>query len=81
MEPGLYFIDQLLDAARADERAGRINWSRVADFARYGGIRIEDNLAVTRTGCRNLTREAFASLGARPRAAQSIGKLWPPTGS
>ena len=61
MEPGIYFIAQLLDAARADARGRRINWSRVAALAKFGGIRIEDDLAVTRDGCENLTREAFRS--------------------
>ena len=61
MEPGIYFIEQLLDAARADARGRRINWSRVAALAKFGGIRIEDDLAVTRDGCENLTREAFRS--------------------
>ena len=46
MEPGIYFIDQLLETARADERAALINWSRVAQLGRFGGIRIEDDLAV-----------------------------------
>jgi Xaa-Pro dipeptidase len=59
MEPGIYFIEQLLDAARADARGRRINWPRVAALAKFGGIRIEDDLAVTRDGCENLTREAF----------------------
>ena len=59
VEPGLYFIDQLLDAARADARASKINWSRVASLRKFGGIRIEDNVAITETGCENLTREAF----------------------
>jgi Xaa-Pro dipeptidase len=59
VEPGIYFIDQLLDAARADARASKINWSRVASLRKYGGIRIEDNVAITDTGCENLTREAF----------------------
>jgi Xaa-Pro dipeptidase len=62
MEPGIYFIEQLLDAARADARGRRINWPRVAALAKFGGIRIEDDLAVTRDGCENLTREAFRSL-------------------
>jgi Xaa-Pro dipeptidase len=62
MEPGIYFIDQLLDQARADERAGRINWTRVGQFSRFGGIRIEDDLAVTAAGCENLTREAFRAV-------------------
>lgn len=60
MEPGLYFIDQLLEQARADHRGAKINWSRVEQFKRFGGIRIEDNLAITASGCENLTRDAFA---------------------
>jgi Xaa-Pro dipeptidase len=60
MEPGIYFIPQLLEAARADAgQADRINWSRVAQLLKFGGIRIEDDLAVTASGCENLTRDAF----------------------
>ena len=59
MEPGLYFIPQLLEAARADGRSGGINWSRVESLRRFGGVRIEDDLAVTATGHENLTRDAF----------------------
>jgi Xaa-Pro dipeptidase len=62
MEPGIYFIGQLLEAARADARGRHIHWSRVEALARYGGIRIEDDLAVTRSGCENLTRDAFGAL-------------------
>lgn len=62
MEPGLYFIDQLLEQARADHRGARINWARVEQFRPFGGIRIEDNLAITATGCENLTRDAFAAV-------------------
>ncbi|MBV9698270.1 MAG: Xaa-Pro dipeptidase [Gammaproteobacteria bacterium] len=62
MEPGLYFIDALLTPAREDERSSLINWTRVAQFSRFGGIRIEDDLLVTESGCDNLTREAFAAL-------------------
>jgi Xaa-Pro dipeptidase len=62
MEPGIYFIDQLLSAAKADSRGKSINWSRVDALRRFGGIRIEDDLAVTATGCENLTRDAFGCL-------------------
>ena len=64
VEPGIYFIDQLLDAARADTRGGKINWSRVASLRKFGGIRIEDNVAITETGCENLTRDAFRQIAA-----------------
>ena len=62
MEPGLYFIDQLLEHARGDHRGAKINWARVDQFRRFGGIRIEDNLAITAGGCENLTRDAFANV-------------------
>jgi Xaa-Pro dipeptidase len=62
MEPGIYFIPQLLQAARSDGRGRHINWPRVEALAHFGGIRIEDDLAVTPTGCENLTRDAFRSL-------------------
>jgi Xaa-Pro dipeptidase len=62
MEPGIYFIPQLLEAAQADERSGSINWSRVQSLRKFGGIRIEDDLAVTASGCENLTRDAFRAL-------------------
>jgi len=62
MEPGIYFIEQLLSAARADGRGRHINWARVEDLKPFGGIRIEDDLAVTAKGCENLTRDAFRAL-------------------
>jgi len=62
VEPGIYFIDQLLDAAKTDARASKINWSRISSLRKFGGIRIEDNVAVTETGSENLTRDAFRSV-------------------
>ena len=61
MEPGLYFIEPLLAAAQADSRRGLIHWPRVDALRPFGGIRIEDDLAVTATGCENLTRGAFVA--------------------
>jgi Xaa-Pro dipeptidase len=70
VEPGIYFIDQLLDAARADARSSKINWSRVASLRKFGGIRIEDNVAITDAGGENLTRNAFREL--EPKAAPKL---------
>ncbi len=69
MEPGIYFIDQLLNAAKADGRGAGINWPRVESLRRFGGIRIEDNLAVTADGCENLTRTAWAAIAADSTSA------------
>ena len=61
IEPGFYFIDTRLAELQKSEHAKSIDWPRVDRFRKYGGVRIEDDLAVTETGARNLTREAFAS--------------------
>lgn len=60
IEPGLYFIDMLLDAARSQGHGGRINWDAVERLRPYGGIRIEDDVACTSGAPENLTRDAFA---------------------
>jgi Xaa-Pro dipeptidase len=63
IEPGIYFIDSLLDAARADESGRVINWERVEALLPYGGIRVEDDVIAQAGAPRNLTREAFAAAG------------------
>ncbi|HET8898114.1 MAG TPA: Xaa-Pro dipeptidase [Rhodanobacteraceae bacterium] len=61
IEPGLYFIDLLLDELKATPQAKAVNWSKVDAFRRYGGIRIEDDVVCTDAAPLNLTREAFAA--------------------
>ncbi len=56
IEPGIYFIDMLLEKAKADGLGHYINWSRIDDFKPYGGIRIEDNIVVKKKHVINLTR-------------------------
>jgi len=56
IEPGIYFIDQLLARLRKHRRARQVNWRALAELHRYGGIRIEDNVLVTSAGSLNLTR-------------------------
>lgn len=62
IEPGLYFIDMLLDELRSKPVARDVNWSKVDAFRIYGGIRIEDDVVCTQGEPINLTREAFASV-------------------
>lgn len=64
IEPGLYFIDSLLAALGDSEYAPKVDWKRVDAFRKFGGVRIEDDVAVTSEGCENLTRDAFAQLAA-----------------
>jgi Xaa-Pro dipeptidase len=61
VEPGLYFIDSLLQRLKAGPLASAVNWALVESLAPCGGIRIEDNVLVTPTGHENLTRAAFAA--------------------
>ncbi|MHA6205126.1 Xaa-Pro dipeptidase [Dyella soli] len=60
IEPGLYFIDMLLEELRSKPVAGDIDWARIARFRPYGGIRIEDDVVCTPDAPENLTRDAFA---------------------
>lgn len=62
IEPGLYFIEPLLRAWRENGDVSAINWDRINELSPYGGIRIEDDVVVTDSAPRNLTRQAFAGL-------------------
>ena len=62
IEPGIYFIDMLLERLKSGPHAGGVDWSRVDAFRPFGGIRIEDDVVCTDTEPMNLTREGFAEL-------------------
>ncbi len=61
IEPGLYFIDMLLDDVKKNGHAASVNWKRVDEFRPFGGIRIEDDVLCTSGDAENLTRPAFAA--------------------
>ncbi len=73
VEPGIYFIGSLIDRWRAENRfSGFIDYAAIEAWRDFGGIRIEDNFAITETGGRLLGRpipkaiddvEALASAG------------------
>ena len=56
IEPGLYFIPNLLNKERGSVRGKLINWELLEQLIPLGGIRIEDNVLVTVDGAQNLTR-------------------------
>ncbi len=61
IEPGIYFIDMLLEALKDKGLGPSVNWNRVEQFKPYGGIRIEDDVVCTNDRPLNLTREGFAA--------------------
>lgn len=51
-EPGIYFIPELIRKWNAEKtNAEFINFDRVESYFDFGGIRLEDNVLVTQTGC------------------------------
>ncbi|WP_285763989.1 Xaa-Pro dipeptidase [Biformimicrobium ophioploci] len=59
IEPGLYFIDSLLADLKKGAHTSEVNWARVDAFRPFGGIRIEDNIAVYADGNENMTRDVY----------------------
>ncbi|MGM0984585.1 MAG: Xaa-Pro dipeptidase [Pseudomonadota bacterium] len=55
VEPGLYVIPMLLAPLREGAASRDIDWTLVNRLADHGGIRIEDNVAITSAGHDNLT--------------------------
>jgi Xaa-Pro dipeptidase len=62
IEPGVYFIDMLLQELRAGEHADAVDWHAVDRMRPFGGIRIEDDVLCTGDAPENLTRDAFEAL-------------------
>ncbi|MDV7397235.1 M24 family metallopeptidase, partial [Arthrospira platensis SPKY1] len=51
VEPGIYFIPELIDQWRAEQKfASFINYEAVDAYRNFGGIRIEDNVLITDSG-------------------------------
>ena len=51
VEPGIYFIPELIDQWRAEKKhADFINYTALEKYRNFGGIRIEDNVLITDKG-------------------------------
>ena len=52
-EPGIYFIPALIDKCKAEGKfKGIVNYEALESYRDFGGIRIEDDILVTESGCR-----------------------------
>ncbi|MBR6482985.1 MAG: M24 family metallopeptidase, partial [Bacteroidaceae bacterium] len=57
-EPGIYFIPDLIDLWRKEGiNAEFLNFDVIEQYKDFGGIRIEDDVLITRDGCRFLGEE------------------------
>ena len=61
IEPGVYFIPMLLRRFRSGPDAKAFDWDAIDALTPLGGVRVEDNVLVTTSGPRNLTREKLPS--------------------
>ncbi|OEH79475.1 putative prolidase [Cyclospora cayetanensis] len=56
VEPGCYFVEHLLKKAAADPtQASLMNLPEIQKYVHVGGVRLEDDVIVTKTGILNLT--------------------------
>jgi Xaa-Pro dipeptidase len=62
IEPGIYFIPMLLKGLREGKHASSVDWKQVEHLAKFGGVRIEDEVHCTEGAPENLTRDAFAEV-------------------
>ncbi len=56
IEPGVYFIDLLLDALQQEKLASEVHWPVIEKLRPWGGVRIEDDVRVGAPDHENLTR-------------------------
>jgi Xaa-Pro aminopeptidase len=57
-EPGIYFIPALIDDWKASGHCAEfINFNKLETYKDFGGIRIEDDLLITKDGCRFLGKD------------------------
>ena len=68
VEPGIYFIEELLLPALEDQqKVSFLNKDLIMQFINFGGVRLEDDVIVLDQGCENITKV--------PREIDEIEKL------
>ena len=57
-EPGIYFIPALIDDWKASGHCAEfLNFDKIETYKDFGGIRIEDDVLITKDGCRFLGKD------------------------
>lgn len=57
-EPGIYFIPALIDDWKASEHCAEfLNFDKIETYKDFGGIRLEDDVLITKDGCRFIGKE------------------------
>ena len=57
-EPGIYFIPHLIDLWRKEGHCAEfLNFDKIETYKDFGGIRIEDDLLITKDGCRFMGKQ------------------------
>lgn len=65
VEPGIYFMPELIRQWRTQNRFKEfINYDKVLPLIGFGGIRIEDDVLISKSGCRNLSDQIPKSVTA-----------------
>lgn len=69
VEPGIYFIPELIDMWKSENKLSNfINYEKVEEYKGFGGIRIEDDIVVTDSGCRVLGKKLI------PKSVEDVEK-------
>jgi Xaa-Pro aminopeptidase len=63
VEPGLYFIPELINRWKAENKLAQfINYGKVEEYTDFGGVRLEDDILVTEEGYRLLGKAISKSI-------------------
>ncbi|GIY01517.1 xaa-Pro dipeptidase [Caerostris extrusa] len=80
IEPGIYFIDCVLDNALKDPKLSKFLISnKIEEYRNFGGVRIEDDIVITQVGCELMTKvpRTIVEIEDLMRAGQKIESPFP----
>jgi len=70
IEPGIYFIPELIDQWRAkSNNSDYINFNKVEEYRTFGGLRNEEDFLVTESGCELLGKP-------KPKSIEDVEAEW-----